>query len=54
MQPMSKQLAAFYLDWINNYLTVEIMAEHHDLTVEHTATLINLGRSYHQAICDNA
>tara|TARA_R110000822_G_scaffold78322_1_gene187618 strand:+ start:1211 stop:1375 length:165 start_codon:yes stop_codon:yes gene_type:complete len=53
MQLMSNQLEAFYLDWINNYLTVEKMAEHHQLTVEDTAILINLGRSYHQAGFDN-
>ena len=53
MEPMSNQLKAFYLDWINNYLTVEKMAEHNELTVEDTAILINLGRSYHQESCDN-
>ena len=53
MQPMSNQLKAFYLDWMNNYLTVEKMAEHNELTVEDTAILINLGRSYHQESCDN-
>ena len=53
MEPMSNQLKAFYLDWMNNYLTVEKMAEHNELTVEDTATLINLGRSYHQESCDN-
>ena len=47
-QTMAKQLQDFYLDWINNYLTVEKMAEHNELTVEDTATLINLGRSYHE------
>ena len=53
MQTMSNQLKEFYLDWVNNYLTVEKMAEHNELTVEDTATLINLGRSYHQESCDN-
>ena len=53
MQPMSNQLKAFYLDWMNNYLTIEKMAEHNEMTVEDTATLINLGRSYHHADFDN-
>ena len=47
-QTMAKQLQAFYLDWVNNYLTVEKMAEHNEMTVEDTAILINLGRSYHE------
>ena len=53
MQTMSNQLKAFYLDWMNNYLTIEKMAEHNELTVEDTAMLINLGRSYQQQSCDN-
>ena len=54
-QTMAKQLQDFYLDWINNYLTVEKMAEHNELTVEDTATLINLGRSYHEkGVVNNA
>ena len=53
MQTMSNQLKEFYLDWMNNYLTVEKMAEHNEMTVEDTAMLINLGRSYHQESCDN-
>jgi len=50
---MAKQLQEFYLDWVNNYLTVDKMAEHNDLTVEDTATLINLGRSYHEKGLNN-
>ena len=45
---MNKQLREFYLDWFNNYLTVEKMAEHHDLDVEHARTLIGIGRDAHQ------
>ena len=33
-----------YLDWKNNYLTVEVFAEHHGLTVGQAHTLILLGR----------
>jgi adenine-specific DNA glycosylase len=39
-QTMAKQLQAFYLDWVNNYLTVEKMAEHNELTVEDTANYL--------------
>lgn len=48
-----KQLQEFYLDWVNNYLTVEKMAEHNELTLEDTAILINLGRSYHEEGLNN-
>ena len=45
-QTMANQLKAFYLDWVNNYLTVEKMAEHNEITVADAQILINLGRSY--------
>ena len=44
---MNKQVREFYLDWFNNYLTIEKMAEHHDLDVEHARTLIVIGRDAH-------
>ena len=49
---MNKQLREFYLDWFNNYLTIEKMAEHHDLDVEHARTLIGIGRDAHQQYID--
>jgi len=49
---MNKQLIEFYLDWVNNYFTVETMAEHHGLDVEHTRTLIGIGRDAHQQYID--
>ncbi len=35
-------LINLYLDWRNNYLTVEKFAEHHGLTVGDALLLINL------------
>lgn len=52
-QTMAKQLQEFYLDWVNNYLTVEKMAEHNELTVEDTAILISLGRLCHEEGLNN-
>jgi hypothetical protein len=49
---MNKQLREFYLDWVNNYLTVETMAEHHGLDVSHARTLIDIGRDAHQQYID--
>jgi hypothetical protein len=34
-----------YVEWLNNYLTVEVFAEHHEMTVEDAQTLIELGRN---------
>jgi len=49
---MNKQIREFYLDWFNNYLTVEKMAEHHELDVAHARTLIDMGRDAHQKYVD--
>ncbi len=35
-------LIQFYEDWVNNYLTVEKMAEHNGLTVNQCRFLIDL------------
>lgn len=36
-----------YLDWVNNYLTVEKFAEDHGLTAEEGKRLIDLARDTH-------
>ena len=41
---MRETLIAVYLDWRNNYLTVEKYAEHNGLTTEHAGALIALAR----------
>lgn len=42
---MREQLIAAYLDFLNNYLTVEKYAEHNGLSNEHAHSLIVLARS---------
>lgn len=42
-------LEAFYLEYLNNYLTVEHMAEHKGLTTQQAMTLIEYGRDIHNA-----
>ena len=44
---MSVQVIDFYLDWFNNYLTVEKLAEHHGLDVDDAKALICMGRYMH-------
>jgi hypothetical protein len=34
-----------YVEWLNNYLSVEVFAEHHEMTVEDAQALIELGRN---------
>ena len=41
----NKFLQDIFLDWYNNYLTVELFAEHNELTINEATILIELGRS---------
>jgi len=41
---MREQLIEVYLDWRNNYLSVELFAEHHGLTDKQATVLIELAR----------
>lgn len=34
----------FYLEWVNNYISVECIADHHDLTKKQALALIDNGR----------
>ena len=43
---MKKKLIEFYLDYVNNYITVEYMAGAYDITVEDCTALIEMGRRY--------
>lgn len=45
---MKKKLIEFYLDWVNNFLTIQRMAEHYGLTISDTMALIEMGRVYHE------
>jgi hypothetical protein len=40
-------LAALYLDWVNNYATLDIFAEHHGLTPDEAAYLLQAAESCH-------
>ena len=33
-----------YLDWFNNFLTIERFAEYYNMTVEHAEKVIEIGR----------
>lgn len=40
-----ESLAALYLEWVNDYLTIEKFAEHHGLTYEEASLLIDVAQS---------
>lgn len=46
---MREQLKRFYLEWANDWLSIERMAEHHDIPQDDCLTLINAGRDYFYA-----
>ena len=44
-----EQLAAVYLEWVNDYLTIGTYADHHGLRYEEAAALLQLARAcYYQ------
>jgi hypothetical protein len=48
MNTSAKEFArAFYLDWVNNYISLEKIAEHHGISVELARLLISEGRDTH-------
>lgn len=42
---MREKLTAIYLDWVNNYLTLETFAEHNGLHLDEAAALIHLAKT---------
>ena len=46
----NKFLQDIFLDWYNNYLTVELFAEHNGLTIKEATDLIYLSGSIHQRL----
>lgn len=45
-----KQLHEEYLDWINNYLTIEAFANNRGLMIPEAAMLIEIGKSIHERL----
>ena len=47
---MKKQLIELYLDWVNNFVSLEGFASHYELTTEEANTLIDLGRKFNNEL----
>lgn len=45
---MNTTLRAMYLDYLNNFLTVERFAAYHDISETDANSLIRMGRKYHE------
>ena len=37
-----------YLDWVNNFLTLEVFAQYYNLTTKQAQFVIDSGRDYHE------
>lgn len=48
--PAYKYLADLYLDWLNNYLTLSLFADHNGISKEEATILIDMGRNFHEQI----
>jgi len=51
---LGEQLADLYLEWVNNYLTVEKFAEHYQVTEKDAVNLLSYGRRYHEKRVEEA
>ena len=50
-QSLNATLRAYYLDWVNNWLTLASFAEYHDMTPSDAEKAIALGRKLHEQFC---
>ena len=51
-QSLERVLREYYLDWVNNFLTVARFAEYHGLTTKQAQQVIEMGRDLHESYCD--
>lgn len=47
---MRSNLIEFYLDWVNNWLSVKAMADHYGFTKKECQDLIEIGRKCHNSM----
>ena len=48
MQTITKQsVISFYLEYVNNFLTIERMAEYYEMPEADCLYLVELGKKYH-------
>ena len=42
------EIIDFYLDYVNDYLSVDLIAEHNEISTQHANQLIEIGREMHE------
>ena len=47
MTPLREVLKEYYLEYLNNYLTVEVFAEHNNIGIELAMDILKTGKEYH-------
>jgi hypothetical protein len=45
---ITNKFQEMYLDWVNNFLTIEVFANYYHLTAKQAQFVINSGRQYHE------
>lgn len=45
---MNAKLRAMYLDYLNNWLTVDCFAEYHEMSAADMSELLKIGRKLHE------
>lgn len=45
-----EEIQEVYLDWVNNYITASVFAEHYHLTEKGASKVIALGKDIHEAL----
>ena len=48
MNTLKQTIADFYLDWVNNYLTVEKMSQDYQISETACSKIIDYGKKYHE------
>ena len=46
------QIESYYLDYVNNFISIQAFADHYDLTIEEASILIDLGRMINNRVDD--
>lgn len=49
---MKKKLIEFYLDYVNNFITVKRMAEYYEMETPHVQRLIEIGKIYNEQLAN--
>jgi len=53
MQTITKQsVISFYLEYLNNFLTISAMAAHYGMPVEDCEYLVELGQKYNEELSE--